>query len=51
MEKPALIDVSLSDVSVIMAIMRVPLEELLCQAATGHIPILKYMLSGARGCL
>jgi hypothetical protein len=33
MEKPTFITVNLSDVEVIMAIMRAPMVELLCQAA------------------
>jgi hypothetical protein len=51
MEKPAFTEVSLSDVRVIMMIMHVPMEELLCQATMGWVPLLKYLLSGARGCL
>jgi hypothetical protein len=34
--------VNLSDVRVIMVIMHVPVEELLCQAATGWIPVMFY---------
>jgi hypothetical protein len=41
MEKPAFTRASLSDVRVIMVIMRVPVDELLCQAATRWIPILE----------
>jgi hypothetical protein len=51
MEKPAFTRASLSGVRVIMTIMCVPVVVLLCQAATGHLPVLKYLLSGARGCL
>jgi hypothetical protein len=51
MEKFAFTRVSLSDARVIMAIMRVPVEELLYQAPTGWISVLKYLLSGACGCL
>jgi hypothetical protein len=39
----------LSDVRVIMAIMRVPLIELLCQAVIGCIPTFEYLLPGACG--
>jgi hypothetical protein len=39
----------LSNVRVIMAIMCVLMMELLCQAVMGHISVLKYLLSGARG--
>jgi hypothetical protein len=49
MENPAFTRVSLSDVRVIMTIMHVAVEELLHQAATGWIPVLKYLLSGACG--
>jgi hypothetical protein len=48
MEKSAFIRASLSNVKVIMAIMRVLVEELLYQMVTGQIPVLKYLLSGAR---
>jgi hypothetical protein len=34
-----------------MALLRVSLVELLCQAATEWIPTLEYMLSGTRGLL
>jgi hypothetical protein len=46
MEKLAFIRANLSDVRV-MTIMLVPVVELLCQAATGRISILEYVLSGA----
>jgi hypothetical protein len=49
MEKPAFTRTNLSDVRVIMVIMRVPVVELLCQAETGWISVLKYLLSGAHG--
>jgi hypothetical protein len=49
MEKPTFTKVSLSDVRVIMAIMRVHVVELLCQTAMGWIPVLKYFLLGACG--
>jgi hypothetical protein len=49
MDKPAFTRTNLSDVRVIMAIMRVHVKELLCQALTGQIPILKCPLSGAHG--
>jgi hypothetical protein len=51
MENPTFIGVSLSDVKVIMVIMRVLMEELPCQAVMGHIPILECLLSGTRGLL
>jgi hypothetical protein len=51
MEKSAFTRARLSNVRVIMVIMRVLMVELLCQAAMGWIPILKYLLSCARGCL
>jgi hypothetical protein len=51
MVKPAFIWADLSDVKVIMAIMRVLVEELLCQTVMGWTPILEYLLSGACGCL
>jgi hypothetical protein len=49
MEKPTFTRVSLSDVRVIMVIMCIPVEELLCQAATGQIPVLKYLLLDVHG--
>jgi hypothetical protein len=45
-EKPAFTRVGLSDVRLIMVIMRV-LVELLCQAVIGQIPILECLLSDA----
>jgi hypothetical protein len=51
MEKPAFTRANLSDVRVIMAIKRVLMVELLCQAVTGWIPVLECPLSGACGCL
>jgi hypothetical protein len=51
MEKPAFTTVNLSDVRVIMVIRRVLVEELLCQAVTGQIPVLECLLSGAHGYL
>jgi hypothetical protein len=47
MAKHAFIWVGLSNVKVNMMVMRVPVLELLCQAATGWIPVLKYLLSCA----
>jgi hypothetical protein len=44
MENPAFTEASLSDVKVIMTIMHVLMEELLCQAVTGRIPILECLL-------
>jgi hypothetical protein len=49
MEKLAVTRACLSDVSVIMVIMRVPLVELLYQAAMGWILALEYLLPGTRG--
>jgi hypothetical protein len=51
MEKPTFTRANLSNVRVIMMIMRVSLDELLCQGVTGHILVLKYLLSGACGSL
>jgi hypothetical protein len=34
-----------------MVIMHVPMVELLCQVVTRRILVLKYLLSGTRGCL
>jgi hypothetical protein len=48
MEKLDFTEVGLFVVRVIMAIMRAPMEELLCQVATGRILVLKYLLSGMR---
>jgi hypothetical protein len=47
MEKSAFTRIDLTDVRVIMVIMRVPVKELLCQAVTGWIPVLKCIMSGA----
>jgi hypothetical protein len=49
MEKPAFTRMSLSDVKLIMISMRVLVEEFLCQAVMEQIPLLKGLLSGARG--
>jgi hypothetical protein len=49
MEKLAFTRACLFGVRVIMAIMCVPLEDLLCQVVMGWIPTLKYLLPGARG--
>jgi hypothetical protein len=51
MEKPTFTRANLSDVRMIIAIMRVLMVDLLCQAVTGRIPTLECMLLGARGCL
>jgi hypothetical protein len=48
-EAPAFIRVSLSDVRVIMMIMRVLMVKLLCQAVMGRISVLEYLLLDARG--
>jgi hypothetical protein len=49
MEKLAFTRVNLSDVRVIMVIMRVFMEELLCQAVMERIPVLEYPLSSVHG--
>jgi hypothetical protein len=49
MEKSTFTRVSLSNVRFIMVIMRILVEDLLCQAVTGPILVLKYLLSGAYG--
>jgi hypothetical protein len=49
MEKLAFTRTCLSSVRVIMSIMHVPLVKLLCQAATGRIAALEYLLPGAHG--
>jgi hypothetical protein len=49
MEKPTFTGANLSNVRVIMVIMCVLVEELLCQAVTGWILVLKCLLSCARG--
>jgi hypothetical protein len=49
MEKLIFTRACLSDVNVIIVIMRVPLVELLCQAAMRWILALDYLLPGARG--
>jgi hypothetical protein len=51
MEKPALIGASLSDVKMIMTVMRVLMAKLLWQAVTGRVLVLECLLPGARGCL
>jgi hypothetical protein len=49
MENPTFIEVSLSNVRVIMVIMRVLVVELLCQVVTGWVLVPKGLLSGAPG--
>jgi hypothetical protein len=49
MEKLVFTRACLSDVRVIMAIMHVPLVELLCQAIMGWIPTFEYLLPGTCG--
>jgi hypothetical protein len=49
MENPVLIEVSLFDVRVSMAILLVHEVELLCQALTGWIPVRECLLLGALG--
>jgi hypothetical protein len=51
MEKLAFTWVCLSIVRLIMAIMHVPLMELLCHATMGQVSALEYLLSGECGCL
>jgi hypothetical protein len=49
MERLTFTRACLSDISVIMTIMHVPLVELLCQATMGWIHALEYLLLGTRG--
>jgi hypothetical protein len=49
MEKPAFTKANLFNVRVVMTIMHVLMEEFLCQAMTGHIPVPECLLSGVRG--
>jgi hypothetical protein len=49
MEKPTFTKASLCDVGVIMAIVHIPVVELLCQAVMEWIPELNYLPLGARG--
>jgi hypothetical protein len=49
MEKLTFTRACLSDVSVIMVIIRVTMVELLCQTVMGWIPALDYLLSGVHG--
>jgi hypothetical protein len=51
MKKSVFTRVNLSDIRVIMAIMRVLVHELLCQTVMRRISVLEYLLSGVRGCL
>jgi DMSO/TMAO reductase YedYZ heme-binding membrane subunit len=51
MENPTFTRVSLSDVRVIMVIMRILVEELLYQAVMRRIPVLECLLSGSHRCL
>jgi hypothetical protein len=51
MEKATFTRVNLSNVRVIMAIMRFVVEELLCESMMGWILVLKCLLSGVCGCL
>jgi hypothetical protein len=51
MEKPTFTRACLSSVRVIMPIMCVPVVDLLCQVAMGWLPVLKYLLLGARWCM
>jgi hypothetical protein len=49
MEKLTFTKIFLSDVRVIMAIMRVPMVELFCHMTMGWIPTLEYLSLGPRG--
>jgi hypothetical protein len=49
MEMPAFTKANLSNIRVIMAIMRVLMKQLLCQVVTGWILILKCLLPGVIG--
>jgi hypothetical protein len=49
MKKLAFIRENLSNVRVIIVIMRVPVEELRCQAVIGWTLVLKHLLSNACG--
>jgi hypothetical protein len=51
MKKSAFTRVNLSDVRAIMAIMCVPVMELLCQAVMRWVPVLEYLLLDVCGCL
>jgi hypothetical protein len=51
MDKPTFTRANLSNVRVIMTIMRVSVDELLCQTVMEQIPVLKYLLSSACGSL
>jgi hypothetical protein len=50
-ENPTLIRASLSDVKVIMMVMRGHVVKLLCEAVMGWVLVLKCLLLGAHGCL
>jgi hypothetical protein len=49
MEKPAFMRTNFYDVRVIMVIMRVIVEEILCQAMMEQISVLEWQLSGVCG--
>jgi hypothetical protein len=49
MENPAFIGASLSDVKVIMMIMRILVVKLLCLAVTRWVPLLQCLLHGTHG--
>jgi hypothetical protein len=51
MEKSTFTRANLSDVRIIIAIVCVPMVELLCQVVIGRIPVLEHLLSGAHGCV
>jgi hypothetical protein len=48
MENHAFIGASLSNVRVIMVIMRILMLELICQTVTRWVPVLEFLLSGMR---
>jgi hypothetical protein len=49
MENPAFTGPSLSDITLMMVIMCVLVVELLCQAVTGWVTVLEFLLQGACG--
>jgi hypothetical protein len=51
MEKPTFTRVNLSNVRMIMTIMRVLVDKLLCQMVMEQIQVLECLLSGVCGCL
>jgi hypothetical protein len=51
MEKSAFTRACISCIKLVMAIMCILVVELLCQTVMGQLLVLKYLLSGAHGCL